>query len=106
MNNSEIKIIQNILKQQNMYDLAIKLENSYFKTEYISTWNEVESVCLEIYVHPHYFLELNRLDEETLESIQLLFSGLMESSIHIQNIEFKIDKDVKIHSISDTVYIL
>jgi len=105
MQNNHIKTVQYLLQKQNKYDLSIKLEGAHYKAEYISEWNEVENICLELYVHPNYFLELKNLSDIEIEMITTLFTGLFESSIHIQNIEIKIDKNIKVQSISDTIYI-
>ncbi len=105
MQNNHIKTVQYLLQKQNKYDLSIKLEGAHYKAEYISEWNEVENICLELYVHPNYFLELKNLSDIEIKMITTLFTGLFESSIHIQNIEIKIDKNIKVQSISDTIYI-
>jgi hypothetical protein len=39
MSKEKIKIIQNILKKQNKYDIAIPLENAYFEDYQISDCN-------------------------------------------------------------------
>lgn len=103
--NNEIKVIQNLLVKQNKYELSIKLDGAYYRTEFIQEWNGVSSVTLEIYVHPNYYLDLLHIAEDEKEIIKLVFKGLIDSSTFIQDVEFKIDKDVKVQSISDTIYI-
>jgi len=103
--NNEIKVIQNLLVKQNKYELSIKLDGAYYKTEFIEEWNGVSSVVVEISVHPNYFLDLLYITEEEKELIKLLFKGLIDSSTFVQDVEFKIDKDVKVQSVDDTVYI-
>lgn len=105
MQENHIKIVQHLLKQQNKYDLSIKLEGAYYEIEHINSWNDTESVSLELYIHPNYFLELKKLNIQDIELLIELFAGLMCSSTHIQNLEIKIDKNIKIQDISDTVYI-
>jgi hypothetical protein len=105
MKNNDIKIIQNLLIQQNKYNLSIKLDGGYCKYEFIQECNGVSCITIEIYVHPNYYLELQSLSKDEKDLLILLFDGLVDSSISIENIEIKIDKDVKIQSISDTMYI-
>ena len=40
MQNNDIKLIQNLLIQQNKYDLSIKLDGAYCKHEFIQEWNQ------------------------------------------------------------------
>lgn len=69
MQDDEIKVIQNLLVQQNKYNLSIKLDGAYYKTEFIQEWNGVSSVTLEIYVHPNYFLDLENITQDDKEII-------------------------------------
>ena len=105
MQNNDIRIIQNLLMQQNRYDLSVKLDGAYHKMEFIEAYNEVESYTLELYVHPNHFLDLQKLTEDDKHSLIELFTGLFSTSIFIKYIEVKIDNNVKIQGISDTVYI-
>jgi len=102
MSKEKIKIVQNILKKQNRYDLAVKLENAYYTYSVLEEYNEWEKVVLELFVHPNYFSELkaNEVDKELME----LFEGLFKN-VTIASIDFKINTDVEIENISDTVYI-
>lgn len=102
---NDVKIIQNLLLQKNRYDISIKLENSHYKFNIISEWNDVKNVTLELYVHPNYFLDLQTLCKDDQDTLKVLFSGFVDSSIFIQELEIKIDKDVKMEGISDTTYI-
>mgnify|MGYP006088900423 CR=1 FL=1 len=72
MLNNEIKLIQNLLIQQNKYDLSIKLDGAYYKHEFIQEWNGVTSVTLELYVHPNYYLDLQNLNQDEEDMIILL----------------------------------
>lgn len=103
--NNDIKLIQNLLIKNNKYDLSIKLDGAYYKTEFIEEWNGSEGVNLKLYVHPNYFLDLQEINKDEKEMLISLFTGLLNSSMFIKNLEFKIDTDVKVQSISDTVYI-
>ena len=105
MQNNDIKIIQSLLIEEDRYDLSIKLDGAYYKTEFIEEYNNAESHTLELYVHPKYFISLNNISKADSEIIISLFNGLMESSTFIQYIEIKIDKNIKVSNVSDTVYI-
>jgi len=105
MQNNNIKVIQNLLMQQKRHDLSIKLDGAHYKLEFIESCNNVVSYTLELYVHPNHFLGLQKLHKNDINDLIALFSGLMDSSTFIKHIEFKIDKDVKVQDISDTVYI-
>jgi len=105
MQNNDIKIIQSLLVEQDRYDLSIKLDGAYYKLELIEEWNNVESYTLELYVHPKYFIDFNDISKLETEMLTTLFQALMDSSIFIKYIEIKIDKNIKVQSISDTVYI-
>jgi hypothetical protein len=103
MSKENIKIIQNILKKQNKYDLAIKLENAYYTKHIIEEDCDWEKVTLNIFVHPNYFLELkNLLHKDVL--IELL-QNCYDSSTYIYSVEFKIDTNINLENISDTLYI-
>lgn len=105
MENNSIKIVQNLLVQQNKYNLSVKLEGAYAKYEYIQEWNGVTSYSLELYVHPSYFIELQKLSKDEIELLKLLFNGLSDSSSFVDNVQFKIDSNVKVSSIKDSIYI-
>jgi len=100
-----IKVIQNLLIQQNRYDLSVKLDGAYFKYEFLEEWNGISSVILILYVHPNYFIELESINQDEKDTIISLFTGLLDYSSFIQEIQFKIDINVKVQSISDTIYI-
>lgn len=70
-----IQIIQNILKQKNQLDLAIKLENAYYEDYQIDNWNGGIGEVV-IYVHPNYFLELEVIDNQTKEMLVKFFNAL------------------------------
>jgi len=105
MQDNSIKVIQYLLVQQKRHDLSIKLDGAYYKMEFVEAWNETESYVLELYVHPDHFLDLQRLDENDKNGLISLFTGLVDSSTFIKSLEVKIDKDIKVQNISDTVYI-
>jgi len=105
MKDNTIKVIQNLLIQQKRYDLSVKLDGSDYKTQWIDEFNGISSCIIELYVHPNYFLDLQNIPDDDIEILKLLFTGLLESSSFIQDITVKIDKDIKVQSISDTVYI-
>lgn len=103
MSKDNIKIVQNILKKQNNYDLAIKLDNAHYTLRTIETMDEWEQCILDIFVHPNYFLQL-RLIENNKELLTI-FQGLFDSHIYIKNFEFKIDTAINIETINNTTYI-
>lgn len=98
-----IKIIQNILKKQNKYDLAIKLENANFDLRVEHEWGGNSYQIININVHPNYFLELKNINEKDKELLLEIVNGIYE--IDISLIEFKINTNVNIETISDTLYI-
>ncbi len=102
---NNIKVIQNLLIQKNRYDLSVKLEGAYFKYELLEEWNSVSSLVLVLYVHPNYYLELESMEKNEKAIIISLFTGLIDSDSYIKEIQFKIDSNVSIQSISDTIYI-
>ncbi len=104
MNKKEINIIQNILKKQNKYDLAIKLENSYYKDYQIDYCDENIGE-IELFVHPNYFFEFDSIDEESKNILVKIFNALSHDYSEICSIKFSINTDINIENISDTLYI-
>lgn len=96
-----IKIIQNILKQQNKYDLAIKLEGCYYESYQCDNWEE----GINLYVHPNYYLELSALHVDDFNLLIKLFNGLSHNSSEIIEITFSINTNILIENVSDTIYI-
>ena len=99
-----IKIVQNILKKQNRYDLAINLENSHCEDYTIDNWNGGIGE-VKIYVHPNCYLELKSLSDEDKKILITLFDGLPHDYYEITSIEFVINTDIKPANIEDVVYI-
>ena len=85
--NSHIKIIQNILKKKNRYDLALKMENCYFE-EYQVDHNVGE---IKLFVHPNNFLDFKELNNEDELLFIELFNGLPHNYYEIDSIVFAID---------------
>ncbi len=101
MKQEHIKIIQNILKKQDKYDLAIKLEDSYCDDYQINDWyGEVN-----IYVHPNSYMELCCLENTDLSLLIKVFNGLPHNYNEIGSVIFSIDTNRMIENINDTVYI-
>ncbi len=98
-----IKIVQNILKADGNFDLAVKLDNSYYTTRIIEEEEEWQKCTLDIFVHPKYYQELKSLqiDKILLE----IFQGLFDSHTHVQDLEFKINTNIATENITDTTYI-
>ncbi|MBX9865924.1 MAG: hypothetical protein K2Y14_03345 [Burkholderiales bacterium] len=84
MSKENIKIIQNILKQQNKYDLAIKLENSHYEDYKIDNWNGGIGE-VNIFVHPNYFFELHSLDEDTRDFLLKILGLDNQSGLFLTN---------------------
>ena len=103
MSRSNIKIIQNILKSQNKYNLAIKFDNAYYSLRTIETMDEWEQCILDIFVHPNYFLELKLIEHD--KELLAIFQGLFNSDTHVRDFQFKINTEAHIEAISDTTYI-
>ncbi len=104
MNRKNIKIVQNILKQENKFDLAIKLVNAYYEDYMIDSWNGgIGEVCL--YIDAKFFLEIQRIDEETKKLLINLFNNLPHEYDEINSLKFAINPKEVIENITDTTYI-
>ncbi len=75
MSRNNIKIIQQILKKQNRYDLAVKLDNCYYDDTIIDGWNGGLGE-INIFVHPNNIVFFNRLEKEDRELLVELFDSL------------------------------
>ena len=91
MSKKNIKIIQQILKKQNRYDLAIKLENCYYEDEVIDGWNGGIGE-ITIFVHPNNIIFFNRLDETDRELLLELFNSLPHDYYEINSIKFSLSE--------------
>jgi len=96
-----IKIIQNIFKKKNRYDLALKIENCYFEDYEID--NNIGEI--KLFVHPNNFLSFKELNNEDELLFIELFNGLPHRYYKITSIIFAIDTKKVIEEINDTVYI-
>ena len=99
----EIKIIQNILKQDNQFDLAIKLENAYYEYMDEGYHNEVYGVYL--YVNPKYFLELDNMASEIKDKLLRLFAALIKIDYPLTTLKFHLDASIRSEDITNTTYI-
>ena len=99
--NSHIKIIQNILKKKNRYDLALKIENCYFEDYQID--NNVGEI--KLFVHPNNFLDFKELNKEDELLFIELFNALPHNYNEVESVIFAIDTKRVIENVSDTVYI-
>lgn len=104
MGNKNIKIIQQILQDQNRYDLAVKLEGSYYEDYIIDGWNGGIGE-VNIFVHPNNFLFFNGISEEDKDLLIKLFNGLPHEYFEIRSIKFTIDTKIEIAETSNVVYI-
>lgn len=99
-----ISIIQNILKKQNRYDLALKLENARYEDYQIDNWNGGLGE-INLFVHPNHYLELQSLSGDDHNLLVSLFNGLPHDYYEITSVTFSINTDIASQKISDTVYI-
>ena len=99
-----IKIIQNILKKQERYDLALKLENCYYEDYQVDSYNGGLGE-INLFVHPHHYLELTKLNDEDKALLISLFDGLPHNYYEITSLTFTIDTNRSTTNISDTIYI-
>lgn len=104
MSKEKIKIIQNILKKENRYDIAILLENAYFEDYTIDNWNGGIGQ-VKIFVHPNNYLQLSGLEEDERNLLIKLFDGLPHEYYEINSRAFTINTDIAIEYINDAVYI-
>lgn len=102
---NEIGIIQNILKKQKRYDLAVKLDNSFYTDYEIDESYNGNIGEVSLHVHPNYFMDFNNLDDEDKKLLVSLFNGLPHNYYEICSITFSINTEIAVESISDTVYI-
>ena len=70
--NKNIPIIQNILKKENRYELALKLENSYY--EVCTGWNDFSAI--NIFVNYQNYLYLNDLKDEENKYLKSIYESL------------------------------
>ena len=101
---SHIKIIQNILKKRNRYDLALKIENCYYEDYQTDGYNGGIGE-INLFVHPNNYLDFKELCEADLALLVELFDGLPHNYYQIDSIVFTIDTNRVVEEISDTVYI-
>ena len=105
MKKNNIKIIQNILKKQDKYELAIKLENAYYEDTIIDGWNGGIGE-INLFVDAKYFLELKNLDDKLHSLLVELFDGLPHEYYEINSLKFSINTNIEVQDIDDIVYIL
>lgn len=98
---NHIKIIQNILKKKDRYDLALKIENCYYEDCQIDG-NDGE---INLFVHPNNYLDFKELNKLDLALLVDLFNGLPHNYYEISSVVFTIDTKRVVEEINDTVYI-
>ena len=96
---SHIKIIQNILKKKDRYDLALKIENCYFEDYQID--NNVGEI--KLFVHPNNFLDFKKLNKEDLLLFIELLSALPDNYSEIESVVFAIGTKRVIENVSYAV---
>lgn len=105
MSSKNIEIIQNILKQQNRYDLSLYLESSYYdekEDDYIRA--ELSGIII-VYVHPNNYLKLQKLPEKDKDLLLDLFRSFYFKYDFVEYIEYKINNQINISNINNNVYI-
>jgi len=103
MSRKNIKIVQNILKSFNRFDLAIKLEDANYEEYCIDDEGYFSKIIL--YIAPKYLFELKCLDDESIFFLIELFNDLPNNDYYVKSIIFKINTSLEIENITDTTYI-
>lgn len=93
-----------MLKKQNKYDLAIKLENAYYENYVIDNYNGGIGE-VNLFVHPNCYLELGEISEDDKKILVKLFDGLPHDYDEISSVTFSINTEIPIGDINDVVYI-
>jgi len=100
----DILRLQNILKKQDKYDLAIKLEQSYYSHNLIDGYNNGIGE-VELFVHPNNFFELKKINDDDKRILIEYFDALPHEYGSINYIKFCINTNVDTQNISDALYI-
>jgi len=101
MSNIKIQTIQNILKNCNRYDLALKLENCYFEDYMIDSCNGGIGE-VNIFTHPNNFLFFkDKLSEDDKNLLIKIFDGLPHEYYEIQSIKFSIDTSISLENMRE-----
>lgn len=104
MNDIKLKTLQNMLKQQKRFDLAIKFEHAYFK--HYDADNDHYSVgAVHIYVDPIYFFDLSKLNRIDNEFILSILNGLNFPYENIAYFKIAVNEQIPQPDIGDAVYI-
>ncbi len=104
MSDNTIQLLQELLKGQKRFDLALKFENAYIEDVKIDNWNGGIGEIV-FYVNPIYFFVLNKIDEDEKSLILEIVNGMKHDYYEISSIRFAINEKIKPSNISDTVYI-
>ncbi|MBV5349559.1 hypothetical protein JZU61_07970 [bacterium] len=99
-----IKTIQNLLRIQKRFDLALKFENAYIEKDVHREWNETYKIAI-FYVNPIYYFELQKIDTEDKQLILEFINGFRPDYSETTNIEFAINENMHQSNIGDAVYI-
>lgn len=104
MSDSKIKTLQNMLKQQKRFDLAMKFERAYL--EHYDTENDHYSVgAILIYVNPIYFFDLEKLSKKDNEMILTVLNALNFPYENIAYFKIAINEQIQHTDFRDVVYI-
>lgn len=105
LNNKEIRIFQEVLKQNNKFDLAYKFDRAEYEIFCYDNWNG-GLWRITFFVDPKYFIELSGLGDKDCELlIKLLDAMSFGDCGEIGGIEFKINKNLIAETFDDVLYI-
>jgi hypothetical protein len=103
MGDVNIKTLQNMLKQQKRFDLAIKFENAYIETHEVYEWNDNYTI-VRFYVNSIYIFDLKQIDERDRTLIQEILNTIPALFNKIEAIQFAINETIPQSDIRDAVY--
>lgn len=103
MGDVNIKTLQNMLKQQKRFDLAIKFENAYIETHEVYEWNDNYTI-VRFYVNSIYIFDLKQIDERDRTLIQEILNTIPDLFNKIEAIQFAINETIPQSDIRDAVY--
>lgn len=104
MSKQQIKTIQNLLKIQKRFDLAVKFENADLK--HFDIEDDRYSIgAVILYVNPIHFFDLNQLNKKDTELILIILRALNLPYGYIAHFSVAINENIPQSTISDVVYI-
>jgi hypothetical protein len=104
MNNNKILTLQNMLKQQKRFDLAMKFENAYLEDNEIIEWNTSYKI-IRFYVNSIYIFDLKKIEEQDSKLIIEILNTIPDLFNEVEGIQFAINESIPQSNISDAIYI-